>query len=70
MDAFENETLAVNQKLNIPTKTDGTMFELNDLKGCQEQIMAYVFKRLFKWINRTPQTKKHQQNVRGRDPET
>ena len=59
VNRFENERLEKDQELNIPVKTDGTTFELNDLKGCQEQIMTYIFKRFFEWINRTPQKKKN-----------
>ena len=67
MNKFENERLEKDQKLDIPVKTDGTTFELNDLKGSQEQIMTYTFKRLFEWINRKPQKKKDTRKMSGKE---
>ena len=45
------ETLKQSEILNLPTKQDGSKYNMKDLKGNQQAIVCTVIQHLTKWID-------------------
>ena len=63
LDKLEKLNENPDQKLNIPVKTDGTTFELLDLKDTQRQIMTYILRRFLEWTKRNSKRKRNTETM-------
>ena len=60
---MEESMLSPDNALDIPLKTDGSTFEIDELKDSQRQIITYTFKRFMEWLERKPQEKRFAKNL-------
>ena len=55
---MEDSMLSPDNAVDIPSKTDGSTFEINKLKDTQRQTITYIFKHFIEWLERKPQERR------------